>query len=73
MSPLVIASLILTTDPDLGIQLDAIARREGLSVAGLCQLVEKRCERARQQGRPVPEMTVALRVLVEAYGRYTKG
>lgn len=73
MSPLVTASLIFTTDPDLGVQLDAIARREGLSIAGLCELVDERRERARQQGRPVPEQVAALRVLVEAYGRYAEG
>ncbi|HEY0832673.1 MAG TPA: hypothetical protein VGE72_02090 [Azospirillum sp.] len=73
MSPLVTASLIFTTDPDLGVQLDAIARREGLSVAGLCKLVDERRERARHQGRPVPEFMVALRVLVEAYWRYAEG
>lgn len=73
MSPLVTASLIATTYPDLGAQLDAIARREGLSVAGLCHLVEERRERARRQGRPVPEQVAALRVLVAAYWRYVEG
>jgi len=73
MSPTVTASLIITSDPDLGAQLDAAARREAMSVAGLCQLVEERCERARQQGGPVPEMMAALRVLVEAYWRYAEG